>query len=57
MCIDRPGVISKELRDALGIGDNDIPEWIYRMRKLGFIDGYPPAYLKQVWLIVKFDKI
>uniref|UniRef100_A0A158R5Q5 PSP domain-containing protein n=1 Tax=Syphacia muris TaxID=451379 RepID=A0A158R5Q5_9BILA len=43
----KPGVISKELREALGIGNCDIPEWIYRMRRLGFIDGYPPAYLKR----------
>ncbi|KHN80268.1 Uncharacterized protein Tcan_12290 [Toxocara canis] len=43
----RPGHISDELREALGIGPRDIPEWIYRMRQLGFVDGYPPAYLKQ----------
>ncbi|MFH4975162.1 hypothetical protein AB6A40_001871 [Gnathostoma spinigerum] len=42
----RPGVISDELREALGIGLNEIPEWIYRMRHKGFIDGYPPGYLK-----------
>ncbi|CAI4231210.1 unnamed protein product [Auanema sp. JU1783] len=43
----RPGRISNSLRSALGIGTDDIPEWIYRMRKMGFIDGYPPGYLKQ----------
>uniref|UniRef100_F1KZP8 PSP proline-rich domain-containing protein n=1 Tax=Ascaris suum TaxID=6253 RepID=F1KZP8_ASCSU len=43
----KPGRISDELREALGIGPRDIPEWIYRMRRLGFVDGYPPAYLKQ----------
>lgn len=43
----KPGEISEDLREALGIGVNDIPEWIYRMRRKGFIDGYPPAYLKQ----------
>ncbi|VDK22417.1 unnamed protein product, partial [Anisakis simplex] len=42
-----PGHLSDELRKALSLGANDIPEWIYRMRRLGFIDGYPPAYLKQ----------
>lgn len=42
----KPGQISWELRDALGIGPTEIPEWIYRMRKMGFINGYPPAYLK-----------
>uniref|UniRef100_A0A1I7X6X0 PSP domain-containing protein n=1 Tax=Heterorhabditis bacteriophora TaxID=37862 RepID=A0A1I7X6X0_HETBA len=35
------------LRHALGIGPDDIPEWIYRMRKMGFIEGYPPGYLKK----------
>ncbi|KAJ1350345.1 hypothetical protein KIN20_006117 [Parelaphostrongylus tenuis] len=43
----QPGRISDQLREALGIGQHDIPEYIYRMRKLGFIDGYPPAYLKR----------
>jgi len=43
----RPGVISRELRKALGIGPRDIPEWIFRMRKKGFVDGYPPAYLRR----------
>ncbi|KAK6742982.1 hypothetical protein RB195_010323 [Necator americanus] len=43
----RAGRISDELRNALGIGRNDIPEYIYRMRKMGFIDGYPPGYLKK----------
>jgi len=43
----RPGVISRELRKALGIGPRDIPEWIFRMRKKGFVNGYPPAYLKR----------
>uniref|UniRef100_A0A915PIE9 PSP proline-rich domain-containing protein n=1 Tax=Setaria digitata TaxID=48799 RepID=A0A915PIE9_9BILA len=43
----RPGEISDALREALGIGPNDIPEWIYRMRRKGFIDGYPPGYLTE----------
>ncbi|KIH50174.1 hypothetical protein ANCDUO_19749, partial [Ancylostoma duodenale] len=43
----RAGRISDELRNALGIGRNDIPEYIYRMRRMGFINGYPPGYLKK----------
>ncbi|CAJ0573298.1 unnamed protein product, partial [Mesorhabditis spiculigera] len=43
----RVGRIGNELRRALGIGENDLPEYIYRMRRMGFIRGYPPAYLKQ----------
>ncbi|KAI1702701.1 PSP domain-containing protein [Ditylenchus destructor] len=43
----KPGVVSDSLREALGLGPRDIPEWIYRMRKKGFIEGYPPAYLKR----------
>ncbi|VDN89385.1 unnamed protein product [Brugia pahangi] len=46
-CNMRPGEISDALREALGIGPNDIPEWIYRMRRKGFIDGYPPGYLAE----------
>ncbi|CAG9536768.1 unnamed protein product [Cercopithifilaria johnstoni] len=46
-CNMRPGEISNTLREALGIGPNDIPEWIYRMRRRGFIDGYPPGYLSE----------
>ncbi|KAE9420025.1 hypothetical protein Angca_005719, partial [Angiostrongylus cantonensis] len=41
------GRISDELRNALGIGKHDIPEYIYRMRRMGFIDGYPPGHLKK----------
>uniref|UniRef100_A0A915CY69 PSP proline-rich domain-containing protein n=1 Tax=Ditylenchus dipsaci TaxID=166011 RepID=A0A915CY69_9BILA len=42
-----PGVISDSLREALGLRKNEMPEWIFRMRVKGFIDGYPPAYLKR----------
>lgn len=40
------GKISTRLREALGINERDLPEWIYRMRGLGFVHGYPPAYRK-----------
>jgi hypothetical protein len=45
-----PGKISQELRQALGIGDQDLPEWIYRMRAIGPAAGYPPAYRKKCLL-------
>ncbi|KAI4889404.1 hypothetical protein NFI96_034087 [Prochilodus magdalenae] len=39
----KPGVISKELLDALGVVTNTLPPFIYRMREL----GYPPGWLKE----------
>ncbi|KAK3514463.1 hypothetical protein QTP70_018710 [Hemibagrus guttatus] len=39
----KPGVVSKELLDALGIVANTLPPFIYRMREL----GYPPGWLKE----------
>ncbi|KAF8356554.1 hypothetical protein PRIPAC_91549 [Pristionchus pacificus] len=42
----KPGRLSDNLQRALGIGPNDIPEYIYRMRKMGLAKGYPPGYLK-----------
>ncbi|KAB5528353.1 hypothetical protein PHYPO_G00139300 [Pangasianodon hypophthalmus] len=39
----KPGVVSKELLDALGIAANTLPPFIYRMREL----GYPPGWLKE----------
>uniref|UniRef100_A0A914HL22 CCHC-type domain-containing protein n=1 Tax=Globodera rostochiensis TaxID=31243 RepID=A0A914HL22_GLORO len=52
----QPGVISDQLRDALGIGSRVLPPWIYRMRQLGLLNGYPPAYRKRATeqLTVKF---
>uniref|UniRef100_A0A914HIK7 CCHC-type domain-containing protein n=1 Tax=Globodera rostochiensis TaxID=31243 RepID=A0A914HIK7_GLORO len=52
----QPGVISDQLRDALGIGLRVLPPWIYRMRQLGLLNGYPPAYRKRATeqLTVKF---
>ncbi|XP_051888373.1 zinc finger CCHC domain-containing protein 8 [Pristis pectinata] len=37
----KPGVISVELKEALGMTDEDLPPFIYRMRQL----GYPPGWL------------
>ncbi|XP_072271939.1 zinc finger CCHC domain-containing protein 8 [Pyxicephalus adspersus] len=42
----KPGVISSELQDALGITDRHLPPFIYRMRQL----GYPPGWLKDAEL-------
>ena len=36
-----PGVLSPELRALLGIGEHDPPQYLARMRNL----GYPPGYL------------
>ncbi|CAO4359909.1 unnamed protein product [Caenorhabditis nigoni] len=43
----KAGKISIALRDALGLGSDDLPEWIYRMRRMGFRKGYPPGYLRE----------
>ncbi|XP_005989029.1 zinc finger CCHC domain-containing protein 8 [Latimeria chalumnae] len=42
----KPGVISEELQDALGVTEKNLPPFIYRMRQL----GYPPGWLKEVEL-------
>ncbi|XP_010143683.1 PREDICTED: zinc finger CCHC domain-containing protein 8 [Buceros rhinoceros silvestris] len=39
----KPGVISGELQDALGVTNKSLPPFIYRMRQL----GYPPGWLKE----------
>ncbi|KAM4051485.1 zinc finger CCHC domain-containing protein 8 [Anomaloglossus baeobatrachus] len=42
----KPGIISEELQEALGISDRHLPPFIYRMRQL----GYPPGWLKDAEL-------
>ncbi|XP_012586647.1 PREDICTED: zinc finger CCHC domain-containing protein 8 isoform X2 [Condylura cristata] len=42
----KPGVISEELQDALGVTEKSLPPFIYRMRQL----GYPPGWLKEAEL-------
>uniref|UniRef100_F6W6D7 Zinc finger CCHC domain-containing protein 8 n=1 Tax=Ciona intestinalis TaxID=7719 RepID=F6W6D7_CIOIN len=37
----KPGVISSQLREALGIRDNQLPPYIYQMRW----HGYPPGHM------------
>lgn len=39
----KPGVISDNLREALGLRKNELPGHIYRMRNL----GYPPGWLEE----------
>jgi hypothetical protein len=39
----QPGIISYELRQALGIRDNQLPMYIYNMRRC----GYPPGWLRE----------
>ncbi|XP_044755169.1 uncharacterized protein LOC123314116 [Coccinella septempunctata] len=39
----KPGVISENLRIALGLNKNELPNHIYRMRCL----GYPPGWLEE----------
>uniref|UniRef100_A0AC35TS91 PSP domain-containing protein n=1 Tax=Rhabditophanes sp. KR3021 TaxID=114890 RepID=A0AC35TS91_9BILA len=41
----KPGVLSDELRTALGLGERELPVWIYRMRTKGVVKGYPPELL------------
>jgi hypothetical protein len=38
-----PGLPSAELREALGLRDDQVPEYIYRLRDL----GYPPGWMRQ----------
>ena len=39
----RPGLPTKKLRAALGLRDDQLPPYIYKMRSL----GYPPGWLKE----------
>ncbi|KPP77193.1 zinc finger CCHC domain-containing protein 8-like, partial [Scleropages formosus] len=39
----KPGIVSAELLDALGVAESSLPPFIYRMRQL----GYPPGWLKE----------
>ncbi|XP_041347941.1 zinc finger CCHC domain-containing protein 8-like [Gigantopelta aegis] len=52
----KPGHISDDLREALGLASNQLPSYIYRMRML----GYPPGWLAEAQMdtsgLVIFDK-
>lgn len=39
----QPGVLSQSLRHALGLRDQELPLYVYRMRML----GYPPGWLEE----------
>ena len=39
--------VSSDLKEALGLGDSDIPSWIYSFRE----HGYPPEWLKMVQIM------
>lgn len=43
----KPGVVSTELQEALGMGEDDFPPYIYRMRLV----GYPPGHLLNAQII------
>ncbi|KAK3609011.1 hypothetical protein CHS0354_019825 [Potamilus streckersoni] len=52
----KPGFLSKELRQALGLSEEKLPIYIYRMRAM----GYPPGWLEEAQNrnsgLVMFDK-
>ena len=39
----KPGLPSRNLQEALGLRENQLPPYIYRMREV----GYPPGWLKE----------
>lgn len=41
--LNQPGKLSDDLRNALGLGDNQLPMHVYRMR----LFGYPPAWIEE----------
>ncbi|EDO46780.1 predicted protein [Nematostella vectensis] len=47
----KPGVISPNLREALGIEENEVPPFVYKMRCLGYPPGYLPSSKKPSLLL------
>ncbi|CAH1251347.1 ZCCHC8 [Branchiostoma lanceolatum] len=39
----KPGVVSQDLRKAMGVNSHQLPPYVYQMRKL----GYPPGWLAE----------
>lgn len=39
----QPGTVSQELRNAMGLRDNQLPMFVYNMRRC----GYPPGWLRE----------
>ncbi|XP_011412413.3 zinc finger CCHC domain-containing protein 8 [Magallana gigas] len=52
----KPGVVSRELRKALDISSKELPEFIYRMRGLGYPPGWMQEALNKESGISIFDK-
>ncbi|KAE9549070.1 hypothetical protein FO519_007723 [Halicephalobus sp. NKZ332] len=44
----KPGRLSRDARLALGLGDDEYPPWIYKMREDGPFGGYPPGWLERL---------
>ena len=51
----KPGTISENLREALGLGKEDLPLYIYRMRYHGYPPGYSPRAAKPSLLLYDGD--
>lgn len=51
----KAGVISENLKQALGLGDEDLPPYIYRMRYHGYPPGYLPSAAKPSLLLYDGD--
>lgn len=47
----KPGVISSNLREALGLRSKDLPPHIYKMRQLGYPPGYLPSQSNSTLLL------
>ena len=53
----KPGILSEELRTALGMGDNTPPPWLINMQRYGPPPSYPdlkvpallPAHHWRLW--------
>lgn len=51
----KPGVISANLREALGIRADELPTYIYKMRQLGYPPGYLPGASNSTLLLYNAD--
>ncbi|CAG2251333.1 ZCCHC8 [Mytilus edulis] len=52
----KPGQISDKLREALGLSPQQIPQYVYRMRLLGYPPGWLEEAKKQGSGLMLFDK-
>lgn len=51
----KPGVISSNLREALGLRSDELPPYIYKMRQLGYPPGYIPSASNSTLLLYNAD--